>query len=191
MKISKQQALDFAILALRWYLAFYMFSYGMGKLTTGQFGLYDPKIAEQPMKDIDPFYIAWYLFDNKMFEWATGLGEILGAALIVFNRTAIVGALVLLPLIFTIWLIDLCFTTQLHGLGLVMRLSMMLLADVAILLYHKEKLLQAWRWLTEPRSMQLKYKWWVYALMPAVGFLMDFVQAVVGIPFRMIFNFFK
>ena len=191
MKISKQQALDFTILALRWYLAFYMFSYGLGKLTTGQFGLYDPTIAEQPMKDIDPFYIAWYLFDNRMFEWATGLGEILGAALIVFNRTAIIGALVLLPLIFTIWLIDICFTVQVHGLGLVVRLSLMLAADVAILVYYKDRLLQAWRWLTEPRSMQLQYKWWVYVLMPVVGFFMDFVLAIVGIPFKLIFNFFK
>jgi hypothetical protein len=48
-----------------------------------------------------------------------------------------------------------------------------------------------WRWLTEPRSMQLQYKWWVYLLMPVVGFLMDFVVAIIGIPFRMIFNFFK
>ncbi len=187
MKFSKQQVLDFAVLALRWYLAVYMFGYGWAKLANNQFGI-DPALASQPMKDLDSFYVAWHLFDHPTFNWATGLGEILGAVLIAYNRTAIVGALVLLPLIFTIWLIDVCFTMQMFGLGLVARLSLMLAADVAVLVYHKEKLLRVWRWLTDRDSMQLPYPWWVYLLLPVVGFLMDLVLTVFSIPLRMLYG---
>ena len=33
-KFSKEQLIDFIILALRWYLAFYMVDYGIGKITS-------------------------------------------------------------------------------------------------------------------------------------------------------------
>lgn len=56
--LKKDEIIDFGILALRWYLVFYMINYGWSKLTLGQFGVYDPSILEQPIKDIDSFYVA-------------------------------------------------------------------------------------------------------------------------------------
>ncbi len=65
---------DVAILALRWYLAFYMIDYGCSKMTGGQFQVQDPAILEKPIKEIDAFYIAWHLFRlSKTFNVVVGM----------------------------------------------------------------------------------------------------------------------
>jgi uncharacterized membrane protein YphA (DoxX/SURF4 family) len=62
MTLSRSRLIDFAVLALRWYLAFYMFEYGWAKLTGNQFGTFNAAIAGKPMKQVGKFYVAWYLF---------------------------------------------------------------------------------------------------------------------------------
>ncbi|MDP1817979.1 MAG: hypothetical protein Q8K92_26235 [Leadbetterella sp.] len=58
MKITREQIFDFAILALRWYLAYYMVDYGLGKLLGGQFGHRSVEILNTPLKDVDKFNLA-------------------------------------------------------------------------------------------------------------------------------------
>ena len=84
-KLKKEKILDFGILALRWYLVFYMINYGWSKLTLSQFGVHDTSILEQPIEDIDSFYLAWHLFERSIFfNIATGILEIIGGILLIF-----------------------------------------------------------------------------------------------------------
>lgn len=187
MRISKQQAIDLGILALRWYLAFYMFSYGFSKITQGQFQVHDPAILKTPLEDAGRFYIAWYLFGlSPVFSWVVGLTQMLGAVLIVFHRTTLIGALVLLPVIGQIFLIDVAFTMEQFGPALPARLAGMLVSDLLILWYYKTPVVAAWKVLTTGISTRFGYAWWVYPLLPVVGFLMDFVWAVLSRPLRLL-----
>lgn len=189
MKTSKQQIIDFTILALRWYLAIYMFNYGIGKITGGQFGIIDSEILNTPLKDVDKFHVAWHLFSlSKTFNIIVGITQIAGAILLVVNRTLLIGALFLLPVLFQILLIDVAFTREVFGAALPIRLSIMILSDLAILFYYKDRMKLAWKNLTENVSTKLKYKWWIYLLVPIVGFLLDFVFGAITIPLRMFIN---
>lgn len=189
MKISKQQIIDFTILTLRWYLAIYMFDYGISKITGGQFGIIDSETLNTPLKDIDKFHVAWHLFSlSNTFNIIVGITQIVGAVLIVINRTLLIGALFLLPVLFQIFLIDVAFTTNVFGAALPLRLSIMILSDLAILYYYKDRMMQAWKNLTENISTKRKYKWWIYLLVPIVGFLLDFVFGAITIPLRMFVN---
>ena len=189
MKFSKDQLLDFAVLVLRWYLAYYMVSYGWAKMTGGQFQIHDPKILTKPITQIDKFYIAWYLFSlSKSFDIIVGLTQLVGAALIVVNRTALLGALLLLPVLGQIFLIDLAFTTSLFGAALPLRLSGMIASDLLILVYYREPVLSALKTLTTNIRTRYRYQWWVYLLLPILGLLTDFAIGLLTLPLRWLFN---
>ncbi|MEM6378031.1 MAG: hypothetical protein AAF705_07455, partial [Bacteroidota bacterium] len=77
-QISKQKVIDFGVLALRWYLIFYLFSYGWAKLTLSQFGVYDPAILNTALEEVDPFYVACHLYGSSyFFNIFTGLLEVI------------------------------------------------------------------------------------------------------------------
>ncbi len=186
---SRSQLLDFAVLALRWYLAFFMFSYGYGKMTEGQFGLYDPAMLDKPLRENDTFHLAWYLFSqSRFFDIVVGLSQILGAVLLVFNRTVLLGALVLLPVLGQILLVDVAFTMERFGSALPVRLACMIVSDLIILYYYRDKVLAALSALTKGVSTRFAYPWWTYLLLPVVGFALDLVWAVVTMPVKMGIN---
>jgi hypothetical protein len=168
-----------------------MLSYGISKLTLSQFGVHDTTILEQPIKDIDSFYVTWHLFGRSpFFNIATGLLEIIGGVLLIFNRTVLIGALLVLTILGQILIIDIAFTTVIHGPMLSLRIGGMILADLLILYYYKDKIIEAGQTLTKGISTRFKYKWWVYLLLPLTGFLMDFVFGSVTYPIKLILEWF-
>ena len=183
MKLTKAQFLDFAVLVLRWYLAYYMADYGIGKLTGDQFGHRSVEILNTPLKDVDKFDLAWHLFSlDRTFDIVVGVSQMIGALLIIVNRTVLVGALILLPILGQIFLVDLAFTTHRFGAALPIRLGCMLLSDLLILFYHKDRMLSVWAHLTGGMRAKFKYKWWVFLLLPVIGLATDLVFGVLTYP---------
>ncbi|WP_290698710.1 DoxX family membrane protein [Lacinutrix sp.] len=187
--MKKEKIIDFGILALRWYLVFYMINYGWGKLTLSQFGVYNPSILEQPIKDIDSFYVAWHLFGRStFFNVATGILEIIGGILLILNRTVLIGALIVLSILAQILIIDIAFTTSVQGFALPIRIGGMILTDLLILYYYKDKIIIAWKILTNGITTKFKYKWWIFLILPIVGFLMDFIFVILTMPIKLLLN---
>lgn len=182
---QSSKLLDFTILALRWYLAYYMIDYGIAKITGAQFGIYDQTLLDKPLRDVSEFNLAWYLFGlNDTFKIVVATFQILGGILIIINRTALIGALVLLPILINIFLIDLSFTTEALGSALLIRLIFMVLCDLAILWFYKERVWRAWVALTDGFSTRYKYPWWIFLLMPFIGLAIDFVW----VPLRLVID---
>lgn len=187
MKFTKKQFIDFVILSLRWYLAIYMIDYGWSKMVGDQFGVFDINILDKNIKDVDEFHLAWYLFSlNKSFNVVVGLFQILGGVLIAVNRTTLIGALFLLPILVQIFLIDCSFTTNIFGSALPIRLAAMLFSDFIILFYYKDKIIAAWHTLTS--NIKITHEWWIYLLMPIVGFCLDFVWGIITMPIKLFIN---
>lgn len=187
--MKKQKIIDFSVLALRWYLIFYMISYGWSKLTLSQFGVHDPAILETALKDVDSFYVAWHLFSRSaFFNISTGILEIIGGILLIFNRTTLIGALLVLTILGQILVIDIAFTTSIHGYALPVRIAGMILADILILYYYKNNIIKAWQSLTVGITTKFNYKWWIYLILPIIGFLMDFVFSIFSIPLKLFLN---
>ncbi|MFT6845005.1 MAG: putative membrane protein YphA (DoxX/SURF4 family) [Flavobacteriales bacterium] len=187
--MRKEKWIDFIILSLRWYLIFYMLDYGWGKLTMTQFNVTNPTILAKPLSEVNSFYVAWHLFGRSpFFNVATGLLEIIGGILLMFNRTALIGALLALSILGQIFIIDVAFTTDLLGFSLPFRIAGMILADIFILYYYRSKVVAAWKSLTQNITTKFKYKWWVYLLLPIIGFLTDFAIGIGSLPLRMLVN---
>lgn len=185
MKLTKEQVFDFAILALRWYLAYFMVEYGISKLIDNQYAARNSKFFDTPLRDIDTFSLAWYLFfgTSKFFPISGGVLQLVGAALLVYNRTTIIGAFFILPILVQIFIIDVSYTTQAFGPALPLRLAAMIFSDFLILYYYKERVLQAWNNLTAGTTTKFRYKWWVFIFLPVLGIIIDLTYSTLLWPF--------
>lgn len=97
-------------LAARWYVFIFLNVYGLGKIAGGQFyrrGELPPDVAGTPLSQVDAFDLAWtfmgYSFTYILF---IGLAEVLGAWLLLWERTKLLGVAVLLPVMFNILVFD-------------------------------------------------------------------------------------
>lgn len=187
--MTKEKVIDFLVLSLRWYLIFYMINYGWSKLTMSQFGVYDDAILDASLRDADVFYLAWHLYgESHFFNYVTGLAEIVGGILLMFNRTVLLGVLLVLTILGQILIIDISFTMGQHGYALPLRITGMITAALLILYYYKDKVIAAYQVLTQNITTKLKYPWWVYLLLPIIGFLFDFIFALLTMPLKMLLN---
>ena len=166
-----------------------MISYGWGKINGEQFGSFNQEILNSPLKEVDKFNLAWHLFSlDKTFNIIVGITQIIGGVLIIINRTTLIGALILLPLLAQIFLIDLAFTTDMFGHSLTIRLGCMIFSDILILLYYKEKMILVWKNLTNNTSTKFKYKWWIFLVLPIFGLLTDFIFGILSFPIKLLVN---
>ena len=98
---------------VRWFCAVQFMIYGFAKVNGSQFTSLDSRLAA-PLEDVSPFWLAWYFFGySGLYKGFIALIEIVGGGLLVFRRTALAGALVLLPAIVNIVLIDIAFRVDL------------------------------------------------------------------------------
>ena len=166
-----------------------MLKYGLSKLIDGQF-VRSEEILNTPLKDIDKFNLAWYLFSlDKTFNVIIGLSQIIGAVLIIYNRTVLLGAIVLIPILAQIFLVDVSFTTEMFGSALPIRLLGMLISVFIILYYHRDRVIAIWNILTKKISKKINYKWWVFIILPLLGLLTDLVIKLITLPFELLVNY--
>ena len=166
-----------------------MLDYGWGKIAGDQFGHRSQEVLNTPLKDVSKFNLAWHLFSlDRSFDMGVGLVQIIGAGLIVFNRTSLIGALLLLPILGQIFLVDLAFTTEVFGAALPLRLFGMIVSDFLILYYYKEKMILVWHNLTDGTTTKYKYKWWIFLFLPILAWATDFIFAILTWPIKQILN---
>lgn len=99
--------------AARWYVFFFLNVYGLGKIVGGQFyrpGRMPPEVAASTLGEATAFDLAWtfmgYSFAYILF---IGLAEMVGAWLLLWERTKLLGVLVLLPIMVNILVFDVIF----------------------------------------------------------------------------------
>jgi len=123
---------------LRYVLGFFMVKYGLPKIT-GHFFDYQLFAMDSPMGSVSDFELAWYLYGlNPWQELFAGLMEFVPGLLLFHRRTYYLGAVLLLPVVAQVFLLNLFF--QIGGLTFPIAL-ILLLCNGAILASEKEKIL--------------------------------------------------
>ncbi len=146
-------------------------------------------ILDKPLKDVDTFHLAWYLFGkSEVFNIVVGLFQILAGALLIVNRTAFIGALLLLPIIGQIFLVDVSFTMRAFGSALPVRLATMFLVDIFICFYYRSYFIFVRKSTSDNKGLMSGYSWWVYLVLPVIGFLLDFAFGFLTWPIRWLLN---
>jgi hypothetical protein len=180
-KFDKALLWDYFILVARIWLAYTLLRYGWSKLIGGQFYVTEATL-HQPLKDIDLFRVSWYLAGHEPFNSFVGISQILTAGLLIFNRTAIIGAFMSIPIWINILMWDMTFMALYTGFTV--RISFYLLLTFLIIWHYKDKVLFALQTLIKGTSTRFKFPIWAYLLIIPFGFLL---KVIGGIPIAIIY----
>ncbi len=125
----------------RLYVFFFLNFYGIGKIIGGQFytaARIPDEIAIMPIGLVPDFDLAW-TFMGRSFGYILfiGLAEIIGACLLLFNKTKLIGTLILTPIMVNVIVFDIFFLDEYGALG---SATLYLLMLLIILVINKEKM---------------------------------------------------
>lgn len=117
--------------AARYFVAFFMLAYGFAKLNGSQFTILDSEL-DRPMGEVSGFWLTWYYFGySRAYGTLVALAEIGGGLLLLSRRTTLLGALVLLPVMLNVVLVDVFFGIDLGALLMALLLTAGLLVILA------------------------------------------------------------
>lgn len=120
-----------AYVVSRYAISFLIITYGFAKLNGAQFTVLESEL-DKPMGEVSGFWLTWYYFGySKVYGDLVALAQVLGGLLLVFRRTTLLGACLLLPIVTNIVLIDVfygidpgaLFVALLIGAGLLVILA--------------------------------------------------------------------
>jgi len=172
--MKKEVLYDYFILSLRVTLAFTLLTYGYGKMTHSQFQVHDDTL-NAVVKDLDLFRLSWYLFGHEPFNYFIGISQIISAVLLLYNRTAIIGAMVSFPIFLNILIIDI---TYVQMPNFYYRLTFYLLFDILICWHYKDKIFAAFRLIFDGISTRYKFPIWSYFLLPLMIVLIELASSL-------------
>ena len=119
---------------LRYTLAFVLLSYGLSKVTfeMNQFPENAAFQLDKTWGNSSPMNVLWaFMGASRPYTFVAGLGEVLGAMLLVWRRTAILGALMALGCMTNVMLLNYCYDVpvKIYSTHLVMMAVMIILPD--------------------------------------------------------------
>jgi uncharacterized membrane protein YphA (DoxX/SURF4 family) len=110
VKIARfQRQIYWLRVAIRMFLALVFLTYSIAKLLGTQFIDSGPTL-EKPVGELSGFELTWVYFGySKLFSWFIAGGQLTAAILLLFDRTARLGATVLLPITTNIVIVNFAF----------------------------------------------------------------------------------
>lgn len=98
-------------LAARIYAWALLSVYGLGKILGGQFHrTIPPELAQTPLGEIGSFDLAWTFFGySSLYIYFIGGSQLVGAFLLLFEKTKLLGVAILIPILLNIIIVDYCF----------------------------------------------------------------------------------
>ena len=138
-------------LVSRWYVFIFLNIYGLGKIMGGQFyrrGELPEEIALLPIGQASGFDIAWtFMGYSSLYIFFVGSSQILGACLLLWERTKLLGVAILVPIMVNVVVFDIIF---LEPKGALVNASLYLLMLLYILFFNRKRVTQAIKALTTP-----------------------------------------
>jgi hypothetical protein len=166
--VNRKSVLAAIYLALRYYAAFTLLSYGFGKLMGSQFTIIDAALAK-PMGEVSGFWLTWYYFGySPVYANIIALTQIGGSILLCFRRTALLGAFVLLPVMVNIVCVDVWVIQFPLRSGALLIAFYVLAALVIICGFHAREFFRFFLRRREDWALFSKTRWWLTVFQVAV-----------------------
>lgn len=131
-------------LAARIYVWFILCAYGLGKIIGGQFhrrGKLPEEVAIQTLDNATAYDLAWtFMGYSQVYITFVGMSQIVGAFLLLFNKTKFLGIIILVPVLLNIIVFDIIFLPDYGALTSAMIYFSLL---ILILFLNKERLIAA------------------------------------------------
>jgi uncharacterized membrane protein YphA (DoxX/SURF4 family) len=165
-------------LSLRMYPAVMLFTYGLGKIMGGQFyrkGNMPEEIATISLSDATGFDLAWTFFGySEVYILFIGISQILGSLLLLVNKTKLLGAFILVPIVLNIAIVD--FTFNISN-GALMSVLFYTLAIFGVLYINRKKIRKVFYELVSIKgSLPLKKKVFNFCIAIVIVGLFIFIE---------------
>lgn len=120
---------------LRYTCAWFLYFYGISKLTGHQL-VVPAWVAQKPIGSLDGYTLTWYYFGySHAYKYILGLIQIFAASLLLFRKTALLAALVMVPIMANIVLINLFYGIAAGAEFL----AFFILGAMILLLWHQRR----------------------------------------------------
>jgi hypothetical protein len=91
---------------LRYFCSFMLYMYGVSKLLHLQFNM-SSELAQRPIGSLNGYQLTWFYFGySRVYASILGLTQVAGATLLLFRKTTLFAAAVMLPVMANIVLIN-------------------------------------------------------------------------------------
>jgi len=127
---------------LRYSIALGLASYALAKLYPVQFWPLSPSGLDLRVGELDPMGLAWaFMKYSRAYSLIAGILEILVVALLCFRRTALLGALLCVPVMLNVMLMNLCY-------GVIVKLyaTITVVSALVLVLYEARRLADLLVW---------------------------------------------
>ena len=99
-----------AWVVLRYFLAWMMLDYGLAKVLKSQFPDLSPPLLHQRLGEIPPMRLVWAFMGYSLpYTVFAGSAEMVGGALLLWRRTATLGALVVIAVMTNVVMLNFCY----------------------------------------------------------------------------------
>jgi len=137
----------------RWYVFIFLNFYGIGKIMGGQFyrkNQLPEEVANTTIAQASAYELAWSFMGYSFFYILfIGVSQIIGAWMLLWNRTKLLGVMILFPIMVNIIVFDIIFLDVKDALVNAIIYFLML---IYILYFNKAKIMESFITLTAPAS---------------------------------------
>lgn len=158
-------------LAARIHVFIFLNVYGLGKIVGGQFyrrGKLPEEVAVQTLADASAFDLAWtFMGYSQAYIMFVGVSQIIGAFLLLFNRTKFLGIIILVPILLNIIVFDIIFLPDYGALSSAILYFLLLILVVYL---NKDKLIEALQKLMKVSTNEAKLSSFKIALAVSIIF---------------------
>ena len=161
---------------LRYFCAFMLYMYGTSKLLHFQFNL--AELAQRRIGSLNGYQLTWFYFGySRVYACILGLTQVTGATLMLFRKTTLLGAALMLPVMANILLINIFI--MVNDYGPYVMASLICLSLLAIL-WHQQAALLSLFWdgqAAEPMDSIRTHRWIRILIVVSVATI--FISAVI------------
>src|SRR6476660_1063393 len=119
---------------LRYFCAFMLYMYGMSKLSHLQFNM-SSALGQRSVGSLNGYELTWFYYGySRVYASVLGLTQVAGATLLLFRKTTLLAAAIMLPVMANILLINMFILVNDYGPYLI---SVLICAALLTILWHQ------------------------------------------------------
>lgn len=157
---------------LRYFCAFMLYMYGASKLLHLQFNMAS-ELAPRPIGSLNGYQLTWFYYGySRVYASILGLTQITGATLLLFRKTSLLAAVIMLPVMANILLVNIFIMVNDYGPYF---MSAVIFTSMLIILWHQRAALLSVVWVhqaAEPMESSRMHRWIRILIVTAVSAIM-------------------
>jgi len=119
---------------LRYSCAFMLYMYGMSKLSHSQFNM-SSALAQRSVGSLNGYELTWFYYGySRIYASVLGLTQVAGATLLLFRKTTLLAAAIMLPVMANILLINMFILVNDYGPYFI---SVLICISLLTILWHQ------------------------------------------------------